>query len=91
MENSENKYSFDTAILKAVIERGSDFLAGHVRHPADQELRLLSAVAPERAAFRKVLDHGHGRNQTVQGKAVRMPFRALRAEYRRVRIERFRG
>lgn len=26
MENSENKYSFDTTILKAVIEQGPDFL-----------------------------------------------------------------
>ena len=125
MENSENKYSFDTTILKALIEQGPSFVmellrlgmneamkvereqflnagayqrtearqghangfkpktlnafrTGHGRHPANQELRLLSAIAPERAAFRKVLDHGHSRNQTVQGKTVRMPFRALR-------------
>ena len=40
MENSENKYSFDTTILKAVIERGPDFLMELFRLAMNEAMKM---------------------------------------------------
>ena len=45
MENSENKYSFDSTILKALIDKGPDFLMELFRMAMNEAMRL------EREAF----------------------------------------
>ena len=57
MENSENKYSFDTTILKAVIERGPDFLMELFRLAMNEAMKMereniLNAGSYERTANR---------------------------------------
>lgn len=63
MENSENKYSFDQTILKALIERGPDFLTELFRLAMNEAMKLerenfLNAGAYER--FKNRLDYANG-------------------------------
>ncbi|MDY6330936.1 MAG: transposase, partial [Fibrobacter sp.] len=57
MENSENKYSFDPTILKALIDQGPDFLMELFRLAMNEAMRLeretfLNAGAYERTEGR---------------------------------------
>ena len=63
MENSENKYSFAPTILKALIERGPDFLTELFRLAMNEAMKLerenfLNAGAYERSKNR--LDYANG-------------------------------
>ena len=64
MENSENKYSFDPTILKALIERGPDFLMELFRMAMNEAMRLeretfLNAGAYERSDGRLGYPNGY--------------------------------
>ena len=64
MENSENKYSFDPTILKALIERGPDFLMEPFRMAMNEAMRLeretfLNAGAYERSDGRLGYANGY--------------------------------
>lgn len=63
MENSENKYSFDPAILKALIEQGPDFMMELLRIAMNEAMKLereqfLNAGAYERSEGRRGYANG---------------------------------
>ena len=63
MENSENKYSFDPSILKALIERGPDFMMELFRMAMNEAMKLerenfLNAGAYERTEGRQGYANG---------------------------------
>ncbi len=63
MENSDNKYSFDPAILKAIVERGPDFLTELFRLAMNEAMKMerenfLNAGSYERTAGRQGYANG---------------------------------
>ncbi len=63
MENSESKYSFDPSVLKALLERGPDFLSELFRMAMNEAMKLererfLNAGAYERTEGRQEYANG---------------------------------
>ena len=55
MENSENKYSFDTAILKALIEQGPSFVMKLLRLGMNEAMKVevVSRVFRKNSLFQR--------------------------------------
>lgn len=65
MENSENKYSFDPIILKALIEQGPDFLMELFRLAMNEAMKMERNNFPNAGAYERSknrLDYANGFN-----------------------------